>query len=127
MAEGEATEALKSLEDFDPQNKSKRNKFSFTCAILASMTSTLLGYNIGVMSGAAIYIKRDLKVTHLKIEILLCIINIYSPIGSYIAGRLSDWIGRRYTIVLAGVIFFVGAILMGLSMNYALYALRSIL
>ncbi|CAL5212537.1 unnamed protein product [Lathyrus oleraceus] len=120
MAEGsEATEALKSLEDFDPQNKSKRNKFSFTCAILASMISILLGYNIGVMSGAAIYIKRDLKVTDVEIEILLGIINIYSPIGSYIAGRLSDWIGRRYTIVLAGVIFFVGAILMGLSMNYA--------
>ncbi|CAI8616873.1 unnamed protein product [Vicia faba] len=119
MAEGEATEALKSLEDFDPQNKSKRNKFSFTCAILASMTSILLGYNIGVMSGAAIYIKRDLKVTDVQIEILSGIINIYSPIGSYIAGRLSDWIGRRYTIVLAGIIFFVGAILMGLSMNYA--------
>jgi MFS family permease len=32
---------------------------------------------------------------------------------------LSDWIGRRYTIVLAGVIFFVGAVLMGLSPNYA--------
>jgi MFS family permease len=75
--------------------------------------------DIGVMSGAAIYIKRDLKVTDVQIEILLGIINLYSPIGSYIAGRLSDWIGRRYTIVLAGVIFFVGAVLMGLSPNYA--------
>ncbi|XP_058735123.1 polyol transporter 5-like [Vicia villosa] len=119
MAEEEATAALKSHEGFVPQNKSKRNKFSFTCAILASMTSILLGYNIGVMSGAAIYIKRDLKITDVQIEILSGIINIYSPIGSYIAGRFSDWIGRRYTIALAGVIFFVGAILMGLSSNYA--------
>lgn len=118
MAEGEAI-VLKSLEDFGPQKKLKRNKFACACAILASMTSILLGYDIGVMSGAAIYIKRDLKVTDVQIEILLGIINLYSPIGSYIAGRLSDWIGRRYTIVLAGLIFFVGAVLMGLSPNYA--------
>ena len=71
------------------------------------------------MSGAAIYIKRDLKVSDTKIEILLGIINLYSLIGSCLAGRTSDWIGRRYTIVLAGAIFFAGAILMGLSPNYA--------
>lgn len=74
--------------------------------------------DIGVMSGAAIYIKRDLKITDIQIEILAGIINLYSPIGSFIAGRTSDWIGRRYTIVLAGIIFFVGAILMGFSPNY---------
>ncbi|XP_057456504.1 polyol transporter 5-like isoform X2 [Lotus japonicus] len=71
------------------------------------------------MSGAVIYIKRDLKISDVQIEILSGIMNIYSPIGSYIAGRTSDWIGRRYTIVLAGLIFFVGAILMGFSPNYA--------
>ncbi|CAL5212535.1 unnamed protein product [Lathyrus oleraceus] len=119
MAEREATIAPKSLEDFDPQKKPKKNKFACGYAILASMTPILLGYDIGVMSGAAIYIKRDLKVTDVQIEILLGIINLYAPIGSYIAGRFSDWFGRRYTIVLAGVIAFTGAILMGLSPNYA--------
>ena len=29
---------------FDPPQKPKRNKFAFACAILASMTSILLGY-----------------------------------------------------------------------------------
>ncbi|KAK7283486.1 hypothetical protein RIF29_13036 [Crotalaria pallida] len=123
MAEGKAADetvaAQKSLEDFDPQNKPKSNKFAFACAILASMTSILLGYDIGVMSGAVIYIKRDLKVSDVQIEILVGIINLYSLIGSCLAGRTSDWIGRRYTIVLAGGIFFVGAILMGFSPNYA--------
>ncbi|XP_061372682.1 polyol transporter 5-like [Gastrolobium bilobum] len=121
MAEGKAADAAaqKSLEDFDPQKKPKRNKFAFACAILASMTSILLGYDIGVMSGAVIYIKRDLKLSDVQIEILIGIINLYSLIGSCLAGRTSDWIGRRYTIVLAGAIFFTGAILMGFSPNYA--------
>nr|CAJ29291.1 putative polyol transporter protein 4 [Lotus japonicus] len=123
MTEGKVvTEAenanQKNLQDFDPQKKPKRNKYAFACAMLASMTSILLGYDIGVMSGAAIYIKRDLKVSDVKIEILLGIINLYSLIGSGLAGRTSDWIGRRYTIVFAGAIFFVGALLMGFSPNY---------
>lgn len=116
MAEGKA---VAQLQDFDPPKSPKRNKFAFACAILASMTSILLGYDIGVMSGAVIYIKRDLKLTDVQIEILVGIINLYSLIGSCLAGRTSDWIGRRYTIVLAGSIFFTGAILMGFSPNYS--------
>ncbi|KAI4295548.1 hypothetical protein L6164_035585 [Bauhinia variegata] len=115
----EAMIAQKALEDFDPQKKPKRNKFAFACAILASMTSILLGYDIGVMSGAAMFIKKDLKVSDVQIEILSGIINLYSLIGSCLAGRTSDWIGRRYTIVFAGSIFFTGAVLMGFSTNYA--------
>ncbi|CAL0304226.1 unnamed protein product [Lupinus luteus] len=71
------------------------------------------------MSGAALYIKTDLKITDVQIEILLGIINVYSLVGSSLAGITSDWIGRRYTIVLAGVIFFAGAVLMGFSPNYS--------
>ncbi|KAK2665280.1 hypothetical protein Ddye_003854 [Dipteronia dyeriana] len=110
----------KSIADFDPQKKPpKRNKYAFACAILASMTSTLLGYDIGVMSGAAIFIQEDLKITDVQVEVLVGTLNIYSLLGSAAAGRTSDWIGRRYTIVLAGAIFFVGALLMGFSTNYA--------
>ncbi|XP_058214050.1 putative polyol transporter 1 [Rhododendron vialii] len=104
---------------FDPPKKPKRNKYAFACAILASMTSILLGYDIGVMSGAGLFIQDDLKISDTKLEVLMGILNVYSLIGSFAAGRTSDWIGRRYTIVLASVIFFVGALLMGLAPNYA--------
>ncbi|QCD88530.1 MFS transporter [Vigna unguiculata] len=117
--EGKGVETHKALDDFDPPKKPKTNFYAFGCAILASTTCILLGYDIGVMTGAAIYIKKDLKVSDVKIEILLGIINLYSLIGSCLAGRTSDWIGRRYTIVFAGTIFFAGAILMGFSPNYA--------
>ncbi|BAT90910.1 hypothetical protein LR48_Vigan08g170700 [Vigna angularis] len=119
MAEGKGVETHKALDDFDPPKKPKTNFYAFGCAILASTTCILLGYDIGVMTGAAIYIKKDLKVSDVQIEILLGIINLYSLIGSCLAGRTSDWIGRRYTIVFAGTIFFAGAILMGFSPNYA--------
>lgn len=107
------------IADFDPPKPAKRNKYAFACAMLASMTSILLGYDIGVMSGAKLYIKTDFNCTTTQIEILVGILNVYSLVGSAAAGKTSDWIGRRYTIVLAGAIFFVGAILMGFATNYA--------
>ncbi|KAJ4723331.1 Polyol transporter like [Melia azedarach] len=109
----------KTIQDFDPPKKPKRNMYAFACAISASMTTILLGYDIGVMSGAAIFIQKDLKISDVKVEILVGILNLYSLIGSAAAGRTSDWIGRRYTIMLAGAIFCLGALLMGFATNYA--------
>lgn len=106
------------MTEFDAPKKKGRNKYAIACTILASMTSILLGYDIGVMSGAAIYIKKDLKISDVEVEILVGILNVYCLFGSAAAGRTSDWIGRRYTIVLASVIFFLGALLMGFATNY---------
>ncbi|MQL82753.1 hypothetical protein Taro_015250 [Colocasia esculenta] len=102
-----------------PQKRHHNKRFAIGCALLASTTSVLLGYDIGVMSGAIIFIKNDLKVTDTQIEILAGILNLYSLVGSAAAGRTSDWLGRRYTIMVAAVFFFLGALLMGFATNYA--------
>ncbi|XP_042442709.1 polyol transporter 5-like [Zingiber officinale] len=99
--------------------KPRRNYYALGCSILASMTSVVLGYDVAVMSGANMYIKDDLKISDTQIEILSGIINLYSIIGSIAAGRTSDWIGRRNTMILACAIFFTGALTMGLAPSYA--------
>lgn len=73
----------------------------------------------GVMSGAMLFIKEDLKISETQVEVLAGILNICALVGSLTAGRLSDWVGRRYTIVLASVIFFVGSVLMGIGYSFA--------
>ncbi|KAM1348865.1 hypothetical protein PS2_003044 [Malus domestica] len=108
-----------SIADFDPPKTPKTKKFAVACAVLASMTSILLGYDIGVMSGASLFIKENLNISDVQVEVLNGTLNIYSLIGSALAGKTSDWIGRRYTIVLAETIFFIGALLMGFAPNYA--------
>ncbi|KAH6761599.1 polyol/monosaccharide transporter 5 [Perilla frutescens var. hirtella] len=94
------------------------NNYALACALLASTNSILLGYDIGVMSGAALFIKQDLKISSVQQEILVGSLNLFSLIGSLAAGKTSDCIGRRYTIVLAAATFFVGALLMGLAPSY---------
>jgi MFS family permease len=76
--------------------------------------------DIGVMSGAAIYIKKDLKITDVQLEILIGVLNLYSLIGSFAAGRTSDWMGRRFTVVFAAAIFSTGALVMGFAVNYGM-------
>ncbi|TVU48067.1 hypothetical protein EJB05_07689 [Eragrostis curvula] len=106
-----------------PAKRPPLNKYALACAVLASMNSILLGYDISVMSGAQLFMKEDLKISDNQIEVLAGIINIYSLVGSLAAGRTSDWIGRRYTMVLAAAIFFTGALIMGLAPSYAILML----
>ncbi|KAF7142562.1 hypothetical protein RHSIM_Rhsim05G0075200 [Rhododendron simsii] len=105
---------------FDSPRKPKRNKYAFACAILASMTSVLLGYDVGVMSGAGPFIKDDLKISDVQLEIVMGIIELYSLLGAGAAGRTSDWVGRRYTIVIAAALFFAGALFSAVATNYAI-------
>lgn len=77
----------------------------------------------GVTSGAKIFIKKDLKINDTQIQIFAGIINFCALVGALSAGRTSDYIGRRYTISLASIIFLLGSLLMGTAPSYALLLL----
>ncbi|PON49864.1 Sugar/inositol transporter [Trema orientale] len=94
------------------------NGYALAGAILASTNSVLLGYDIGVMSGAVLFIKEDLRITSTQVEILVGSLNVCSLIGSLASGKTSDSIGRRYTIILAAATFLIGAVLMGLAPSF---------
>ncbi|KAF3974576.1 hypothetical protein CMV_002106 [Castanea mollissima] len=108
----------KVLEGAPVQRKAYLNKYALGGAILASTNSILLGYDIGVMSGAVLYIRENLNISSTQIEILVGSLNVCSLIGSLASGRTSDWIGRRYTIILAAATFLIGALLMGLAPSF---------
>lgn len=66
-----------------------------------------------------IFIKEDLKISDIQVSVLAGILNVCALVGSLAAGRTSDYMGRRYTIILASIIFLVGSVLMGYGPNYA--------
>ncbi|WJX49784.1 putative polyol transporter 4 [Trifolium repens] len=103
------------------QLEDKRNstrKYVIACAIFASLNNVLLGYDVGVMSGAVIFIKEDLKITEVQVEFLIGILSIVSLLGSLGGGRTSDIIGRKWTMALAAVIFQMGGITMTFAPSY---------
>lgn len=97
----------------------KKNKYAVACSIIGSIISILMGYDTGVMSGAMLFIKEDLKTNDTQVQLLAGILNVCALVGSLTAGRVSDWAGRRRTISLAACIFLAGSLLMGLAPNFA--------
>ncbi|KAL2464831.1 putative polyol transporter 4 [Forsythia ovata] len=99
------------------QNSSSR-RYVMACAIFASLNSVLLGYDVGVMSGAIIFIQEDLKITEVQEEILVGILSIISLLGSLAGGKTSDAIGRKWTMAFAAIVFQTGAAIMALSPSF---------
>ncbi|KAL3844843.1 hypothetical protein ACJIZ3_002246 [Penstemon smallii] len=106
------------MENGDENVKRKLNKYACACAVVGSLISIIFGYDTGVMSGAMILIREEFTVKEAQLEVLAGILNLCALVGSLCAGRTSDYIGRRYTIVMASVIFMFGSILMGYAPNY---------
>lgn len=93
-------------------------KYVIACAIFASLNNVLLGYDVGVMSGAIIFIHEDLKITEVQEEVLVGILSIVSLFGSLAGGKTSDSIGRKWTMALAAFIFQTGAAIMAIAPSF---------
>jgi len=70
------------------------------------------------MAGAVLFMKEELLISDLQVELLVGILNVFALPGCMVAGRTSDYLGRRYTIILASVIFLAGSIIMGYGPSY---------
>ncbi|CAH1443487.1 unnamed protein product [Lactuca virosa] len=94
------------------QRSKRTRKYVFACAVFASLNNVLLGYDVGVMSGAIIFIQEDLNITELQEEILIGSLSVISILGSLAGGRVSDAVGRKWSMGLAAIIFQIGAAIM---------------
>ncbi|KAL3632312.1 putative polyol transporter 4 [Castilleja foliolosa] len=119
-------------DDYDASDQimDRRNttrKYVFACSVFASLNSVLLGYDVGVMSGAIIFIHEDLKISEVQEEILIGILSVMSLLGSLIGGRTSDAIGRKWTMGLAAIVFQSGAAIMTFAPSFFVLMIGRIL
>ncbi|XP_014519613.1 probable polyol transporter 6 [Vigna radiata var. radiata] len=96
----------------------KLNNYACASVLAASTVSAIFGYVSGVMSGALIFIQEDLEISDLEIQVLAGMLHLCALPSSLVAGRTSDYIGRRYTIILASFAFLLGTVLMGYGASY---------
>jgi MFS transporter, SP family, galactose:H+ symporter len=79
-------------------------------ASVAALGGLLFGYDTGVISGAILFITKDFALDTKLQEFTIAVVLIGCIGGAAVAGSTADWIGRRWTLFAAGVIFLVGAI-----------------
>ncbi|KAK1569241.1 hypothetical protein Q3G72_034276 [Acer saccharum] len=109
------------------ERKSTTRKYVLACAVFASLNNVLLGYDVGVMSGAVIFIQEDLKITDVQVEVLIGILSIISLVGSLAGGKTSDVLGRKWTMALAAVVFQIGAVVMTVAPSFEILMIGRVL
>jgi sugar porter (SP) family MFS transporter len=80
-------------------------------SIVACLGGLLFGYDTGVSSGAEGPMSKELGLTLLQTGIVISSLVFAAAVGALIGGRLSDAIGRRTTIIVLSILFFLGVVL----------------
>jgi SP family galactose:H+ symporter-like MFS transporter len=89
----------------------KNNTFMFSIACLVSIGGILYGYDIGVISGALLFIKNTIPMTDTQIGMIVGAVLAGGLIGTLLSGPIGDQYGRRFLILTASVIFILGVLL----------------
>jgi MFS transporter, SP family, galactose:H+ symporter len=86
-------------------------------ASVAALGGLLFGYDTGVISGAILFITKDFALSERLQAFTISVVLIGCMLGAGTAGAVADRIGRRLTLLAAGVIFLVGAVVSALTPN----------
>jgi SP family galactose:H+ symporter-like MFS transporter len=97
----------------------------FLAAAIAALGSFLFGYDTGVISGAILFIRQDAGLTGgapmptAVEEAVVSAVLLGAVVGAASGGRLSDRLGRRSILILAGLMFVAGSLGCMLAPNVA--------
>lgn len=85
--------------------------------VFGALGGILWGYDTGVVSGALLYIKRDIEMTSLLEGMVVSGLLVGAMLGAGVSGRLSDSWGRRRLILAASGVFILGTLGAALATN----------
>ena len=94
-----------------------KNFLFYSIVILASLSGLLSGYDTGVISGALLFIGKTFELTPELSGLLVSSVSLGAIFGALINGVLIDRYGRKNILILASLIFLVGAVACALSLN----------
>lgn len=86
-------------------------------SVIAAIGGLLFGYDTGVISGALLYIKTDLHAGSFAQQAIVAVLLLGAMVGAVVSGYLADRISRKWTKVISGSIYVIGALGCAFSVN----------
>lgn len=102
------TSKAQTLPATKPQTDGKRLVYLATA--VAALGGMLFGYDIGVISGAILFIQKAFHLSAGMEEIVVSSVLSGSLAGAVAGGMLADRLGRRKLLIAAAIVFAIGAI-----------------
>lgn len=92
------------------KNKLLRHPKQFVIFIsfITSLAGLLFGFDTGVIAGTLPFIKSEFHPVTWQLELIVSMTVFGALIGAMLSGRLSDYLGRRKTLIITSIIFIVG-------------------
>lgn len=84
--------------------------FVYYAVAIAALGGLLFGYDTGVISGAILFITRQFSLSSTMEEMVVSAVLVGAVAGATLGGALTDRLGRRSLIIVAGVIFIVSSL-----------------
>jgi SP family galactose:H+ symporter-like MFS transporter len=81
-----------------------------TTCVLAALAGLMFGLDVGVISGATQFIQEEFKVSDSVIEWVVSAMMGGAAVGSLAGGWMSAAMGRKRSLILAGVLFVAGSL-----------------
>ncbi|MEJ2216747.1 MAG: sugar porter family MFS transporter [Gemmatimonadota bacterium] len=78
--------------------------------VFGALGGMLFGYDTGIIAGAILFIRQDLNLSPLAEGLVVSSLLLGALVGAAASGYLSDRLGRRRLLLLAGAVFTVGAL-----------------
>ncbi|KAK7363838.1 hypothetical protein VNO77_05997 [Canavalia gladiata] len=98
--------------------RSTGSPYIMRLALSAGIGGLLFGYDTGVISGALLYIREDFDEVDKKTWLQETIVSMAvagAIIGAAFGGWMNDKLGRKKSILVADILFFIGAIVMAVA------------
>ncbi len=99
--------------------KTDTKSFVYVAAAISALGGMLFGYDIGVISGAILFIKRDFSLSAGMEEIVVSSVLLGSLAGAAAGGILADRLGRRKLLIATAIVFGLAAIAAALAPGMA--------
>jgi sugar porter (SP) family MFS transporter len=106
---------------------SGKNIIYAVIAIIAALGGFVWGYDAGIIGTTLIYVTPFFHLSTPEIAILTSGTIGFAAVGALVAGRIVDKMGRKFLLVVDGLIYSVFAILAALSFNAAFLIITRIL
>jgi sugar porter (SP) family MFS transporter len=82
---------------------------------LGALGGLLYGYDMGVISGALLFIKNDIPLNSFTEGLVVASMLVGAIFGSGASGPMSDKLGRRRVVFIIAIVYIVGALILALA------------